>query len=55
MSGFKCKNEGCGRVFLLPARITVEKKPVDFSVSRVVVEKPCCPFCEGLEFEEVSH
>jgi len=50
----KCLSEKCGKTFLLPAKLMVERKPADFTVSRVVVEKPCCPFCEGLEFEEVS-
>jgi transposase-like protein len=52
---FKCKN--CGKTFLLPARISVEKRPLGFSnpeVSRVIIEKPCCPFCECIEIEEVE-
>jgi hypothetical protein len=40
------------------ARISVEKRPPPtFSLdmpSRVIVEKPCCPFCESIEFEEVK-
>jgi len=54
MTGFKCSSEKCGKVFLLPAKLMVERKPADFTVVRVVVEKPCCPFCEGLEFTEAS-
>jgi hypothetical protein len=56
MGRFKCKNPDCGRTFLLPARISTERKPLDFTVSavRIIVEKPCCPFCECIEFEEVS-
>ena len=54
MGKFKCSSNDCGKTFLLPGRITTEKKSLDFTVVRVVVEKACCPFCEGLEFEEVS-
>lgn len=55
---FKCKNGNCNRTFLLPARISIEKRPPpSFALdipSRVIVEKPCCPFCESIEFEEVK-
>ena len=56
MGLLKCKNPGCGRTFLLPGRISTERKQLDFTVNavRVIVEKLCCPFCEGIEFEEVS-
>jgi len=55
MGRFKCSSASCGKTFLLPGRITVERKPKEFysETQRTVVEKPCCPFCEGLEFEEV--
>lgn len=51
---WKCKS--CGRKFPLPARISIEKRPSFGSpdVSRIIVEKPCCPFCESIEFEEVE-
>ena len=54
---WKCKNKDCSRVFPVLARISVEKRCTTFScpdVLRVIVEKPCCPFCESLEFEEVK-
>jgi len=55
---WKCKNPDCQRTFLLPARISVEKRsPPSFSPDqpvRVIVEKHCCPFCESIEFEEVK-
>ena len=53
---FKCKNPQCGRTFLLPARISMEKKPLDFTsnATRIVVEKSCCPYCECIEFEEAA-
>ena len=54
MGGFKCSSKDCGKAFLLPAKIMVERKPLDFTATRIVVEKACCPFCEGLEFEEAS-
>ncbi len=56
MTGFKCSNKDCGKIFLLPAKIVTERKSKDFysETLRTVVEKPCCPFCEGLEFTEVS-
>jgi len=55
---WKCKNPTCNRTFSMLARISVEKRPPPtFSLdmpSRVIVEKPCCPFCESIEFEEVK-
>ena len=55
MGRFKCLNPSCGRIFILPGRISTERKAISFApeVLRIIVEKPCCPFCEGLEFEEV--
>jgi len=51
---WKCKN--CGRIFHVLARISIEKLPPSssFDARRVIVEKPCCPFCESIEFEEVE-
>jgi hypothetical protein len=51
---FKCKSPECGRTFLLPGRISTEKKPRDFTADavRIVVERACCPYCESIEFEE---
>ena len=59
MVKLRCLSEKCGKTFLLPAKLMVERKPAGFNSSysevvRTVVEKPCCPYCEGLEFEEVS-
>jgi hypothetical protein len=54
MARFKCSSSSCGKTFLLPGKILTERKGLDFSVVRVMVEKACCPFCEGLEFEEFS-
>lgn len=54
MGRFKCSSASCGKTFLVPAKIITEHKSLDFTASRTVVEKACCPFCEGLEFEEVS-
>jgi hypothetical protein len=53
---FKCKSPECSRTFLIPARISIEKKPREFTSDavRIVVDKPCCPFCECIEFEETS-
>lgn len=54
---WKCKNSQCGRTFHVLGRISVEKRPLGFGtpeVTRVIVDKPCCPFCEGLEFEEAK-
>ena len=55
---WKCKNPGCSRTFSMLGRISIEKRPPPtFSLdmpSRVIVEKPCCPFCESIEFEEVK-
>ena len=55
MGRFKCKNLECARTFLLPARISMERKPMDFTcnATRIIVEKPCCPFCECIDFEEI--
>jgi hypothetical protein len=27
---------------------------VPTDVTRTIIEKPCCPFCESIEFEEVK-
>jgi hypothetical protein len=56
MGKFKCSSSTCGKTFLIPAKVMIERKPKDFfsETSRVVVERACCPFCEGLEFEEAS-
>jgi len=56
---WKCKNPECGRTFPMLGRISTEKRmpPAGFSPSgpdRTIVEKPCCPFCESLEFEEIK-
>lgn len=54
---YKCKNAECSRTFCIPGRISTEKAPADvhnFTARRIVVEKPCCPFCESIEFEEVQ-
>lgn len=55
---WKCKNPKCERTFPVLARISVEKRgPPTFSLdapTRVIVDKPCCPFCESLEFEEAK-
>lgn len=47
----KCKS--CGKTFPLAARISTEKNPSghDFSSRRVIIEKPCCPFCESIDLE----
>jgi len=53
---FKCKNPECGKTFPLPGRISEEKRPASGfipDVTRRIVEKPCCPFCESIEFEEI--
>jgi len=55
---WKCKNPECLKTFPVLARISIEKRPPpSFSLdapTRVIVEKPCCPFCEWLEFELVQ-
>lgn len=54
---WKCKNKDCGRVFPVLGRISVEKRGPNFAsldAVRTIVEKPCCPFCESLEFEWVE-
>jgi len=51
---WKCTN--CGRTFELTARISIERTPqFDMYTKRIIVDKPCCPFCESIEFEEVKH
>ena len=56
MVRLKCMNPECGKIFLVPARISIEKRSVAFTpdIIRIIVEKPCCPFCEGIEFEEAA-
>ena len=56
LSRFKCSSRDCGKAFLIPAKVMVERKPKEFysETTRTVVEKACCPFCECLEFEETS-
>lgn len=51
---WKCRS--CGKTFELSARISFEKATVEFNpqIKRVIVEKPCCPFCESIEFDEVK-
>lgn len=51
---FKCKNPECGKVFLIPGQLTIEKDTREFGVKRRMLEVRCCPFCECLEFEEVK-
>ncbi len=53
---WRCKNSDCKRTFQLYARISLEKKLTNYEMDyqRVIVEKPCCPFCESIEFEEVK-
>jgi hypothetical protein len=51
---WQCK--GCKRVFPVPARISTEKR-LSFAspdVTRVIVERSCCPFCECIELEIVN-
>lgn len=40
-------------------RISIEKRSPQIGFSptgpdRTIVEKPCCPFCESTEFEEIK-
>lgn len=53
---WKCRNPECGRTFEMAARISIEKTPKGFcpDAKRIIVEKPCCPFCESIEFEETK-
>ena len=54
---WKCKNPECGRTFPLVARISSENRSIGrlpYSEIRVIVDKPCCPFCESIEFEEIT-
>jgi hypothetical protein len=55
---WKCKNPNCNKLFPMLARISIEKRPPPSFTpdvpSRVIVEKPCCPFCESIEFEEMK-
>lgn len=59
MGRFKCSSSQCGKTFLIPGKVMTERKPANTGsfyseIVRVMVEKPCCPFCEGLEFEEAE-
>ena len=53
---WKCKNLDCKKTFPVYARISLEKKLGNYEMEyqRVIVEKPCCPHCESIEFEEVT-
>lgn len=54
---WKCKNPQCGRTFPLYARKTEERKPTaEFykEVTRVLIDRAVCPFCESFEIEEVK-
>lgn len=54
---WKCKNPNCEKLFHVLGRISIEKRALGFGnpeVLRVIVEKPCCPFCESVEFELVK-
>jgi hypothetical protein len=57
---WKCKNPECQKTFHLTGRITTEFRP-DYppktdlgTVTRVIIESPCCPHCQSLNFEEVK-
>jgi len=51
---FRCKS--CGRTFPAYAIKEEEKvtSPMTLGIGRVFVRKPCCPFCESIEIEEVQ-
>jgi len=56
---WKCKNPECGKTFPIPARKSEERKPLPTrgftaEITRVIVERACCPYCEALEIEEVK-
>jgi len=53
---YRCLNPECKKIFPLPARISVERRDMSFnpSVGRIIVEKPCCLFCESIVFEELK-
>lgn len=59
---WKCLNPKCGREFPLAARISEERKPApqhqgflpDGTVTRIVIDRYCCPFCESIEFKEIE-
>jgi hypothetical protein len=54
---WKCRDENCGRTFEVLGRISTEKKPLPVNrgwteeVTRIIIDSPCCPFCQSLEFE----
>jgi hypothetical protein len=50
----KCKD--CGAIFPIAGRISTEKRAAGFlpDTVRTIVEKPCCPFCESINIEEVK-
>lgn len=55
MGALRCK--ACGKTFPLAARISFERNPEPgfiITVKRVIVEKPCCVYCESIELEYVE-
>lgn len=56
MKAWKCLNKECGKIFYVTARILSKQPTQGFSLgsSTVSIEKACCPFCHGLEFEPVT-
>lgn len=53
---WKCKNPDCGKTFPLYARKTEERRPKTpyTDVTRVLIDRAVCPFCESFEIEEVK-
>lgn len=43
----------CKKKFPIAARKSIEKVP-DLGERRVIVDYPCCPFCESLNIEECN-
>ena len=50
---YKCLNEKCKRTFPIPAKITI-KRVSGFGSEPVLVEKACCPFCEGIDIQPIK-
>jgi hypothetical protein len=50
---WRCKNPGCLKIFHLSGRILSKPPPQGWVADVVSVEKPCCPFCQSLDFEPI--
>lgn len=55
MPKFQCLNEACGKLFMYPAKITINLKGIGKGyIDGDVVEHHVCPYCQSFDIEEYT-